>query len=74
MERFDHINDFTSTKGTVLTIGTFDGVHIGHQKIIEQVVQVAGKEHLNPCLLTFSPHPREVLQKDTHIDQPSLLG
>jgi riboflavin kinase/FMN adenylyltransferase len=67
MERFDQINDFTSTKGTVLTIGTFDGVHIGHQKIIEQVVQIATKEHLYSCLLTFSPHPREVLQKDTNI-------
>lgn len=52
---------------TIVTIGTFDGVHIGHQKIIEQVVQTAKKTAKKSVLLTFFPHPRMVLQKDNSI-------
>ena len=52
---------------TVLTIGTFDGVHIGHQKIIKRLVEVANIKDLQPSLLTFFPHPRMVLQKDANI-------
>lgn len=52
---------------TVVTIGTFDGVHIGHQKIIERLVQTAKKSHLKSVVLTFFPHPRMVLQKDANI-------
>ncbi len=51
---------------TVLTIGTFDGVHIGHQKIIERLNQLK-KESLNSAILTFYPHPRRVLGKDHQI-------
>ena len=73
MDRFNSIEDFKSTKGTVLTIGTFDGVHIGHQKIIERLVSEAVQEDLTATLLTFSPHPREVLQKDTNIKMLTTL-
>ncbi len=52
---------------SVLTIGTFDGVHVGHQKIINRLVEVASTKGLNPSLLTFFPHPRMVLQKDADI-------
>ena len=55
------------TKNTVLTIGTFDGVHIGHQKIIKRLVEVANNKGLQPSLLTFFPHPRMILQKDANI-------
>ena len=54
-------------KNSVVTIGTFDGVHIGHQKIIKQLVEIARKEDLQAVVLTFFPHPRMVLQKDTSI-------
>lgn len=51
-------------KPTVVTIGTFDGVHIGHRKIIEQLLK-AGKSHgLESTILTFFPHPRMVLQQN----------
>ena len=50
------------------TIGTFDGVHIGHQKIIEQLVDTAKKTNKKSVLLTFFPHPRMILQKDTSIE------
>ncbi|MAL23846.1 MAG: riboflavin biosynthesis protein RibF [Xanthomarina sp.] len=52
---------------TVVTIGTFDGVHIGHRKIIERLVQTAKKSQLHSVVLTFFPHPRMVLQKDANI-------
>jgi riboflavin kinase/FMN adenylyltransferase len=46
----------------VLTIGTFDGVHKGHQRIIHQMVQAARKIDGETVMITFDPHPREVLQ------------
>ncbi|NRD24432.1 bifunctional riboflavin kinase/FAD synthetase [Winogradskyella litoriviva] len=51
----------------VTTIGTFDGVHIGHQKILKQVVQLAEAKGYIPVVLTLFPHPRMVLQKDDTI-------
>lgn len=54
-------------KHTVITIGTFDGVHIGHQKIIQRLVAVGKEKNLEPTILTFFPHPRMVLQKDANI-------
>jgi len=51
----------------ILTIGTFDGVHIGHQKILKHIVALAQKEGLVSTVLTLFPHPRMVLQKDDNI-------
>lgn len=50
--------------GSVVTIGTFDGVHIGHQKIINRLVNYGKEKHLKSVVLTFFPHPRMVLQPD----------
>ncbi len=49
------------------TTGTFDGVHLGHKKILGQLVQTAHKVSGESVLLTFSPHPRLVLQPDTEL-------
>lgn len=51
-------------KSAVVTIGTFDGVHIGHQKIIEKLIAVGKSRKLKSVVLTFFPHPRMVLQPD----------
>lgn len=52
---------------SVITIGTFDGVHIGHQKIIERLIKVGQNKSLESLVLTFFPHPRMVLHKDANI-------
>jgi len=58
---------FTSEKGTVVTIGTFDGVHIGHKKIIARLTESAQANDWESVVLTFFPHPRMLLQKDADI-------
>ncbi|HLP64245.1 bifunctional riboflavin kinase/FAD synthetase [Flavobacterium sp.] len=58
---------FTSKNKTIVTIGTFDGVHIGHQKILKKITQIANEENYESVVLTFFPHPRMVLQQDNSI-------
>lgn len=64
MNTYYNINDYKAAKKAVVTIGTFDGVHQGHQKILDRVVSKAKTEGLTSILLTFFPHPRMVLQPD----------
>lgn len=52
---------------SVITIGTFDGVHIGHQKIIQRLKKVGKEKDLKSLVLTFFPHPRMVLQKNSDL-------
>lgn len=49
-------------KETVIALGFFDGVHLGHQKVITTAKQFAEKEQMQCAVMTFSPHPKEVLQ------------
>jgi len=58
---------FKSNNPTVITIGTFDGVHAGHQKIISRLVEIAKISNMESAILTFFPHPRMVLQEDSDI-------
>lgn len=59
------IDDHTSA-----TIGNFDGVHLGHKKIIKSIKEIASKKGLSTCVITFHPHPQKVLQ---NIDVPLLV-
>ena len=64
MKIHQSIEDFPSEISTIITIGTFDGVHKGHKKIISRINEIAKKEGLESVLLTFYPHPRHVLFDD----------
>lgn len=64
MNTYTNIDQYKASKGAVVTIGTFDGVHQGHQKILKRVVKRAQNDHLTSVLLTFFPHPRMVLQPE----------
>ena len=59
--------DYKQIKSSVITIGTFDGVHVGHQQIIHRLVDTARKNDLQALVLTFFPHPRMVIQNDANI-------
>ena len=67
MKQHTSADTFDGLKGTVVTIGTFDGVHLGHRKIIDRLLASAQSNDLESVVLTFFPHPRMVLQKDTGI-------
>jgi len=58
---YTDINSFLNVQKPVLTIGTFDGVHCGHQVILDRLKQIAHNEGGETVLLTFDPHPRTVL-------------
>ncbi len=66
MKIFNDFRLIANIPNPVLTIGTFDGVHIGHQKIIKQLNEEANKIGGESVLFTFFPHPRMVLSPENH--------
>ena len=62
MKIYNSIEEFIPKFKVALTLGTFDGVHIGHQSIIEKLNEVAEKIDGESVLMTFYPHPRHVLR------------
>lgn len=68
MKIFHSINDFVPiAKKTILTLGTFDGVHIGHRKILERLTQSTNEGKFESLVLTFFPHPRMVLKEQSPV-------
>ncbi len=67
MHVYHQISELSGLTNTIVTIGTFDGVHLGHQKIIKRLVELKNKQGGEIVVFTFDPHPRKVLfpeQKD----------
>lgn len=71
MKVYHSIQEFPGLKRAVATTGTFDGVHIGHRRIIQRLTESARRHGGESVLLTFHPHPRLVLQPETPL---SLLN
>jgi len=67
MKIFDNLQSYSSEKESILTIGTFDGVHIGHNKILKRLIQDSKKNNLSSLVMTFFPHPRMILNKSHEI-------
>jgi riboflavin kinase/FMN adenylyltransferase len=65
------IKDYDLKSSSVITVGTFDGIHLGHQKLIKRVLDISKKENLNSIILSFHPHPKIVLNNNLEI---SLLN
>ena len=61
MKKINGVNSFKINSPSILTLGTFDGVHKGHQKILKKLNSEAKKNKLKSIVLTFFPHPRSVL-------------
>lgn len=66
MKIYEGLADFPKLKNAVVTSGTFDGVHLGHQKILQRIREIAKNIDGETVLITFWPHPRLVLFPDEH--------
>ncbi|MGD1045557.1 MAG: bifunctional riboflavin kinase/FAD synthetase [Bacteroidota bacterium] len=74
MKLAQQIKEIPFNKNSVITVGTFDGVHLAHQKIIKEVVVLARKRNGRSVVVTFEPHPREVVgNADTKIQLLTTL-
>ena len=62
MDIYRTLNNIPNITDSVVTIGTFDGCHRGHQEIIKKVKSVAELKNAKSVLITFDPHPRHVLE------------
>lgn len=63
MRVFNNIEALPTFKNAVVTIGTFDGVHLGHQKIISQLKAEAAHHNGETIIITFHPHPRKIVKE-----------
>ncbi len=64
---YNNISEFQSERKTIVTLGTFDGVHLGHRQILNRVLESAKNEGCDSLILTFFPHPRMVVQHESGI-------
>jgi len=67
MQVFSSIKDLTKNKNTILTLGTFDGIHPGHLKIIDKLVSCSKEKGCRNVVITFHPHPRTVLSGSSSV-------
>ena len=73
MKIYKSIYEYNESKSSVVTIGTFDGIHKGHQKIFKKVIDASKQSNLSSVVLTFFPHPRIILNKYNDIKMIDTL-
>jgi riboflavin kinase/FMN adenylyltransferase len=66
MKIYHSLEDFSQLTNAVVTSGTFDGVHVGHQKILHRLKEIASKNNGETVVITFWPHPQMVLHPENH--------
>ncbi len=64
---FHEFSDIRKDENTFLTIGTYDGIHLGHKEILNKIITKAARNGGRSFLITFDPHPRSVLSKDSNV-------
>ncbi|MBB4805559.1 riboflavin kinase/FMN adenylyltransferase [Chryseobacterium defluvii] len=79
MKVFKNFNDYSSQKPLALSLGMFDGVHLGHKCIIDELIKIGTENNLETAILTFWPHPRFVFNPNEDLkllntlDEKTLL-
>jgi riboflavin kinase/FMN adenylyltransferase len=73
MKIYRSIKDYNEVKRSVVTIGTFDGIHLGHKKILSRLIKSSKNKDLNSVVLTFFPHPRIILNKYNEVKMIDTL-
>jgi len=66
MKIYHSLEDFSCLNNAIVTSGTFDGVHVGHQKILHRLKEIASKNNGETVVITFWPHPQMVLHPENH--------
>ena len=74
MKIYQSLNEFKPSKKTIVTLGTFDGVHLGHTAILDKICTIAKQENLESVLLTFFPHPRLIISNDSEIKMLNTMA
>ena len=73
MKIYKSIDEYNESKSSVVTIGTFDGIHKGHQKVFNKLINASKQSNLSSVVLTFFPHPRIILNKYNDIKMIDTL-
>lgn len=73
MKVYNGLSEFIKLPFAVVTAGTFDGIHKGHKKILKRLTEIASQENGESVVITYNPHPRQVLYPETEIKLLSTL-
>ena len=73
MKIIKNIINYSEHKNSAVTIGSFDGIHLGHEKILKKLKKEAIKDNLLSVIITFDPHPRTILKNEKSIKSINLI-